>query len=55
MRYVLPKGDYRKIKDRKSARVIRRERTNQIKKLQRRNSKLQRENDRLKQMLDART
>ena len=51
MRYLLPKDDYRKVKDRKSARLIRRQRTKKIRKLQKKNDNLMEENERLRQML----
>ena len=54
MRYVLPKDDYRRLKDRISARVIRRKRAQKTSRLLRINELLRKENDRLRQMASER-
>lgn len=54
MRYVLPREDYRRLKDRISARMIRRKRARKTNRLLCENSLLKNENQRLRQLVTQR-
>ena len=54
MRYLLPKVDYRRVKDRKAARDLRREKSLQMVQLNKINKALRKENDKLKKLFRER-